>query len=332
MEYKMDKSPWISPKTGNKLYYGTNSLAAHNEEFKNLGNNIFDLRYPEELHAEDQLAHDFYEGRAFDYEKFLHLTFETYGVDEDTTRSDMVNRLMLKSDSKVLEIASGTGRDTSIINNRLDDGGEIHITDISFDMMKACYNKLNKKSDNSPKQFFSLVNAMKLPFEDNYFDALYSFGAVGEFSDPKKFFEEAIRVCKPGSKIVVGDENLPVWLRDCEFGQILANYNKQFLTPIPFESLPVEARNVKCEWVIGGVFYLLEFEVGLGEPYANFDFEIPGIRGGTHKTRMFGQLEGVTLEVRQLAWEAQQKTGISMHKWLNNIVKRESLKVLGKEK
>ena len=327
----MQTSPWISPETKSKLFYGEDHLCSDKENFPHLGNGIFDLRFPKQLPMIDQAAHDFYEGRADDYEKYLHLTFETYGVDEDAIRSEMVNKLFLQPDFKVLEIASGTGRDTKIISNQLGPNAEIHATDISLDMLEKCVTKLSSDNKSEPNKFYSLVNAMNMPFEDNYFDALYSFGAIGEFSDPKAFFQEAVRVCKPGAKIVVGDENLPVWLRDSEFGMILANYNKQFLAEVPFSSLPVEARNVKCEWIIGGVFYLIDFEVGEGEPYANFDFEIPGMRGGTHKTRMYGQLEGVSIETKNLALQAQKVSGKSMHKWLDDTVKQEALKVLGRK-
>ena len=169
---------------------------------------------------------------------------------------------------------------------------------------------------------------MHLPYEDNYFDAFYSFGAVGEFSDIKKFFSEVVRVCKPGAKVVVGDENLPIWQRNSDFGTILSNYNKQFLEEVPFESLPIEAREVRCQWIIGGVFYLIDFVVGEGEPYADFDFEIPGERGGTHKTRFYGQLEGVTEEAKSLAWQAQKLSGISMHDWLDELIKKEAIEII----
>ena len=163
-------------------------------------------------------------------------------------------------------------------------------------------------------------------------DCVYSFGGVGEFSDISQFLKECVRVTKTGGKVVIGDENLPIWLRDTEFGKILSNYNPQFLSHVPFANLPVEAKNVKCEWIIGGVFYLIEFEVGEGEPKANFSFEIPGQRGGTHLTRMYGNLEGVTLDVKKLAYEAQKKSGMSMHSWLNQLIKKEAKKVLKDDK
>ena len=93
-------------------------------------------------------------------------------------------------------------------------------------MLLKAYKKLHEKDKNI---YFALANAIHLPFPDNHFDALYSFGGLGEFSDPKLFFKEAVRVCKKGAKIVVGDENLPIWQKNTLFGQILSNYNKQFL-------------------------------------------------------------------------------------------------------
>ena len=58
--------------------------------------------------------------------------------------------------------------------------------------------------------------------------------------------------------------------------------------------IPLEARNTKIEWVLGQSFYLIDFEIGKGEPTGNFDFKIPGLRGGTYRTRYEGQIEGVS--------------------------------------
>jgi ubiquinone/menaquinone biosynthesis C-methylase UbiE len=287
---------------------------------------VFDLTYPQQLKAMDAQAHDFYEGRAQAYDQYLHLTFSTYGENEHEVRNEMIDKLQLKADSKVLEIACGTGRDSVLLESRLGNSGELHISDISEDMLLVAIDKL-KTSENFSSA--CIANALYLPYPDNYFDAFYSFGALGEFSDIPRFFREVVRVCKPGAKVVVGDENLPVWQRDSEFGRILANYNKQFLSDVPFEALPIEARKVNCKWIIGGVFYLIDFEVGEGEPYADFDFTIPGQRGGTHKTRFYGQLEGVSEQAKALAYQAQQKSGKSMFTWLDELVKAEAKKQLG---
>ena len=114
---------------------------------------------------------------------------------------------------------------------------------------------------------------------------------------------------------------MPPWLRDTDFAGILVTTNKQFLADVPLADIPVEARDVCLRWVIGGVFYLIEFRVGESEPEGDFDFEIPGVRGGTLRTRYEGQLEGVTPEAKQLAHLAREKRGVSMHKWLDEVVR-----------
>jgi len=315
---------WQSPKNGKKITQSNNILTDGEIEY-GIQDGIPNFIYPIILNKLDAEARGFYEGRADDYDNYLHLTFKTYNEDEDKVRNKMIDLLELKKDHKVLEVACGTGRDSILIDDRLSVNSELHMTDISLDMITKAKQKLNKSNSET---YYCLSNAMHLTYPDNYFDAFYSFGAVGEFSDIKKFFSEVVRVCKPGAKVVVGDENLPIWQKNSEFGKILSNYNKQFLEEVPFRSLPIEAREVKCQWIIGGVFYLIDFIVGEGEPYADFDFEIPGVRGGTHKTRFYGQLEGITEETKKLAWEARELSGKSMHAWLDEIIKSEAKKVL----
>ena len=54
-------------------------------------------------------------------------------------------------------------------------------------MMRLCYNKL---SHNRLCLDFSVSNAMHLPYPSNYFDAIYSFGALGEFSNIQSALKE----------------------------------------------------------------------------------------------------------------------------------------------
>ena len=61
--------------------------------------------------------------------------------------------------------------------------------------------------------------------------------------------------------------------------------------------------------------------VGVGEPRADLDFPIPGVRGGTHRTRYYGHLEGVTPEAKRLAQQARASLGLSMHDWLDKVVR-----------
>ena len=290
---------------------------------------IPDLTYPPDLADSDAHARAFYDERVEAYDKNLHLTFQTHREDEQKVRNTFVDALELKPSYRVLEISCGTGRDSEIIAQRLGPDGLLCLQDIASAMLRRCQERL---SGTKVPTSYCVSNACYLPYPDKYFDAVYSFGGLGEFSDIKRSLAEMVRVCKVGGKIVVGDESMPPWLRQTEFAAILATTNKQFLAEVPLAQMPVEAREVCLRWVIGGVFYLLDFKVGQGEPAAEFDFEIPGPKGGTYRTRYLGQLEGVSLETKRLAELAREKSGVSMHKWLDDVVRKAAEGELGRNK
>jgi ubiquinone/menaquinone biosynthesis C-methylase UbiE len=290
-------------------------------------NGVADLIFPRELDGPEQASQAFYEGRAEQYEDTLHLTFRTHGLDETATRQSFIDKLNITPGSKVLEIACGTGRDSILIADCVGSEGELHLQDICADMMRICQKKL---LDHPAVASFTLANALHLPYQDNYFDAVYSFGALGEFSDIAKALKEMVRVTKTGGKIVVGDESVPVWLRNTDYYKILKETNPMFEAPLPLQFIPVEARDTSIHFVIGQAFYLFEFTVGDGEPTADFDFQIPGVRGGTYRSRYAGKLEGVTPETKKLAWKAVKKSNTNMHEWLNRIVRQAAQDQLGK--
>jgi ubiquinone/menaquinone biosynthesis C-methylase UbiE len=316
---KIINSIFVDPETKSELKNGERFLSTDQGVQYPIQNSIPNLIFPKKLKFKDEESKMFYEGRAQQYDETLHLTFFTHAENEDKIRDSFIDNLGISENSKVLEIACGTGRDSVLIAKRLTgSSAELHVQDISTDMMSRCFEKLK---DLELTKSFCLSNACYLPYPDNYFDSTYSFGAMGEFSDKKQAMKEMVRVTKPGGKIVFGDESVPLWHRETDFYNILLKTNPMFAVDVPFEDLPVESRNVKVEWVIGGTFYLITFEVGEGEPTANFDFEIPGFRGGTYRTRYEGELEGVTPEVKRLAYEVVQKKGLSMHHWLNEVVR-----------
>lgn len=279
---------------------------------------LADLTYPKALRDKDDAVRAFYDGRADVYDANLPMTFLTHGEDEPRLRNSFVDSLDLTPTSTVLEVACGTGRDSEIIATRLGPDGHLYLQDISPNMLSQCRHRMQARTANVS---FCLSNATHLPFADRFFDAVYSFGGLGEFSDIGRSLQEMVRVTKVGGKIVVGDESMPPWLRDTEFCKILTATNKQFMAELPLRDIPVEARDFRLRYVLGGVFYLIDFRVGEGEPSGNFDFLIPGVRGGTLRTRYYGQLEGVTPVAKAMAEKARQKKGISMHQWLDTAVR-----------
>jgi hypothetical protein len=77
-----------------------------------------------------------------------------------------------------------------------------------------------------------------------------------------------------------------------------------------------------------GAFFIIEFTVAEGEPKGNYHIPIPSERGGTHWSRFFGNLEGVSDETKELAYLAKKRTGKSMHEWLDHVVKSAAKKIL----
>lgn len=282
---------------------------------------IYDLFFSDELSEITEEHKSYYDENAKIYDDVAHLSFEIQNENEDEVRSNFIKWLNLNENHDVLDLSCGTGKDSVNIAKKLKSGSLV-CADISKEMLKRCKEKVDKFPIDS---IYCVANAEYLPFKDNSFDRLISFGGLNVFGDIKQSLSEMVRVVKPGGKILVGDESMPPWLYNTEFGKILLDNNPLFKFEIPFDKLPVEARNVVVRWIIGGVYYMIEFDVGEGEPQGNFDLEIPGLRGGTLNTRYYGKLEGVSHKIKKKVIQQAQQEGKSIHQWLNENLS----KVLG---
>lgn len=281
---------------------------------------------PDDLTKEQSGVLDYYEGVSTVYDDVANLTFRIQYLDEDEVRRKLVDLLKLTPCSRVLELAPGTGRDSVHIARALDGTGQYYLLDISKSMLVQCREKL---ADASVPTEFSVGNACELPFPDRYFDAVFSFGGLCVFGDIARSMKEIARVSKLGARVAVGDESMAPWLYDTEYGRLLMNTNPLLKAELPLKHLPPDARDVRVQWVIGGAYFMIDFVVGDGEPKADFDLEIPGVRGGTLRTRYYGKLEGVSPETFRLAHEARKRAGLSMHKWLDDAIRKAAMDDLG---
>jgi SAM-dependent methyltransferase len=162
---------------------------------------------------------------------------------------------------------------------------------------------------------------MRLPFPDGYFDSAFHFGGLNLFSDKRQAILEMARVVRVGGRVVVGDEGLAPWLRETEYGKILMNSSTLYAYSAPLDCVPPGARNAAVRWFLGNAYYLIDFEVGTGTPRIDLDLPINGRRGGTHRTRYYGTLEGVTPETKQLVSKAAAQSGLTIHEWLDRAVR-----------
>lgn len=276
----------------------------------------------------NEYALNLFHEKADIYDKYQHLSFETFNLNETDVRNNLISKLKLQGNETVLELNAGTGRDSTLINKCLSDDGMLCVQDISLDMLRVLKTKFDQENVNATQS-----NAEALPYQDSVFDAVYSFGGVGmnTYSDTKRIMKEIVRVSKKGARVVIGGLGMAPWLYETEFGKILVNHNNHYSNKFDLADLPVEARNVTYEYILNGAGFCISFEVGVGEPEADFDYIIPGVRGGTLRTRYYGKLEGVSPKTKELALRAREKSGVSMYDFLNNAISKAAVEILESE-
>jgi len=116
-----------------------------------------------------------------------------------------------KPGMKILDIAAGTGSSSLPLVNK---GAEVTALDFSQGMIEQ-----GRKQNKNIK--FVKGDALKLPFEDNFFDVTtISFG-LRNTSNTDKALKEALRVTKDGGRIVVAEFSHPV---NPIFKKIYLNY------------------------------------------------------------------------------------------------------------
>ena len=262
------------------------------------------------------------------YDNAVDWLFKSFYEDEDQVRNAMIDLLALKPTSRVLEIGCGTGRDSFRIARRLGAQGILFLQDLSHNMVKKTQKTIDayrKKNGLDCKINYFVSDALSLPFCDGYFDAVFHFGGFNNFSKPKESMNEFARITKKGGKVVVGDESVPPWLEGTPFGEIVCVNNPLFRHKAPLHAIPECARDVAVRWILGSCFYLIDFRVGEGTPRLNLDLPHQGRRGGTLRTRYYGQLEGVSLDAKKIAQAAADKQGISLHDWLDQMIRKSRL-------
>jgi len=118
----------------------------------------------------------------------------------DTMRNDVVELADIHQGSRVLDVGCGTGYTTEAVLKRLEIGEVDGIDMTSQQLMKAA------RKFNPEKVVVNLSrgDAENLPFKNETFDAIVSFGALEYFPNPKRAMQEMARVVRPGGRVVVG--------------------------------------------------------------------------------------------------------------------------------
>lgn len=128
--------------------------------------------------------------RLYDYEKYFLFPI----------RNKAASLLNLSPNSKILDVATGTGAQAYALAKR---GFDV----IGFDLSKEMLEQAKRKQSNGLKLKFIHGDATKLPFNDNSFDASSISLALHDMPYKIRFLvlKEMIRVTKPDGMILVVD-------------------------------------------------------------------------------------------------------------------------------
>ena len=131
----------------------------------------------------------------------------------------LFNRFKMNKNQKILELGCGRGE---FLNEFVKCGLEVHGVDIS-DYSEKFFSELNFKKVDMEKE--------KLPYQDNYFDFIYSKSFIEHFYYPEKIFKEAYRVLKPGGMIIT---LTPEWK------YIYKSFYEDFTHRVPFTKVSLK--------------------------------------------------------------------------------------------
>jgi ubiquinone/menaquinone biosynthesis C-methylase UbiE len=99
---------------------------------------------------------------------------------------------------KILEVGVGAGTD---FLQWVRSGAKAYGIDLTEEAIEHVKHRLNLYNLNA--EGYAVADSENLPFADNEFDLVYSWGVIHHTPDTAKAMREIIRVCKPGEKIKV---------------------------------------------------------------------------------------------------------------------------------
>jgi SAM-dependent methyltransferase len=244
------------------------------------------------------------------------------GITEQDFRQDLLVSLNLRPGMKVLVTGVGTGNDLEAIAEKISPGGVIFALDFSEKMLLASIDRVGTLVERfGVSIYYSLADAISLPFSSDLFDAVYHFGGINLYSNIDEGVSEMDRVACDGARIVFGDEGLAEWLLKDDIGKILVTNNPLYRFSPPLKSLPASARNVSLSWVINNCYYLIAYTKSAKPIYIDLDRRHQGIRGGNLRTRYYGQLEGVDPDLKNHLYKLAKARGVSRVELLEEIIR-----------
>lgn len=189
------------------------------------------------------------------------------GGSESLLRSGYIRRLELDAlpkerPAKVLEVGVGGGGNLPWVREAASDVPlDYWGVDLSEGMLRCCVRRAQKEHrDLAPKLL--IADAHALPFADASFDRVFHVGAIGGYRSPGRALSEMARVARPGTPIVVVDEQMDAERRATLYHRLtfraITFYDDAPAAPIA--QLPPGAEDVLQEQV-SRFYYSLRFRM-----------------------------------------------------------------------
>ncbi len=162
-----------------------------------------------------------------------------YRFDDTKERQKAVERLALEPGQRALEVGAGTGLNLPLIARYVGVGGRNVGLDLTRAMLRIAAQRLGRE-----RICGDLIegDATHLPFPDDEFDAVLSFGGFNGLDDRKNALIEMMRVAKPGAKVVVADQGMSARKRNTFLGRLFVRQDPWLRQEPPVELLPPTAK------------------------------------------------------------------------------------------
>jgi len=248
---------------------------------------------------------------------WLHSTHETT---EESLRTRLISEIpaVRKAGAlKVLVTSCGEGNDLPFLFRRFPDA-VFYIQDVSEQMLTAAIKK-TIEYEGAIKKFFWLGDACHLPFQDQTFDVVYHFGGLNLFTSPAEGVSEMHRVAKNDGVVLFGDEGIAPFLRQSEIGRALIKNNPLYDSSPPLSSIPEYVDDFKLQYIFHNCFYLVTYRK-IENHNINIDVPHEGYRGGSIRTRFYGQLEGIDPKLRDALYDAAKSLRMSRVALLQELI------------
>jgi ubiquinone/menaquinone biosynthesis C-methylase UbiE len=287
---------------GNRLLSDANLI-----EFKT----IYDVNVPV-FKAQATGVNEFSVQNAIDLHKnamqWLH---ETHKTTETSLRERLVQEMSREKNveqNKILITGAGEGNDLPYLFRHFPNS-IFYVQDIAEEMLSEAISRTKHFPDVHELNFW-LGDACDLPFRNDTFDFVYHFGGINLFSSPTLGVSEMHRVAKVNGTVLFGDEGIAPFLRRTELGKALIRNNPLYDSCPPIESIPLHVTDFRLQYLFNNCFYLVTFRKA-NQSGIDIDVQHKGYRGGSIRTRYFGQLEGVDPHLRERLYRMAKERGLS---------------------